>query len=188
MSPDPAVFRRGVRVGIDVGTVRIGVARTDPDATLAVPVTTVLRARPGQRERTDLAELAAIVGQAAPVEVVVGLPVGLDGREGPAAAAVRAFVDEFVEVLQQARLEVPVRLVDERLTTAAATRALRAAGRDARASRAVVDQAAAVVIVQDTVDYERSTGRAPGTVVPRTAAASPAPPPPLTDPDRAVQP
>lgn len=165
-------LRRGVRVGIDVGTVRVGVARTDPDALLAVPVTTVARTA---KNREDLSQLAEIVAEHAPLEVAVGLPVTLAGEEGPAAASVRAYVTELQTVLEEHGLHVPVRLVDERLSTAAATRGLQAAGRDARRSRPVVDQAAAVVILQDTVDFERSTGRAPGTLVPPIA-------PPATDP------
>jgi putative Holliday junction resolvase len=163
-------FRPGVRIGIDVGSVRIGVSRTDPDAVLAVPVTTVARPRRGSAARTDLTELAMIVAEHAPLELVVGLPVTLDGQEGPAVAAVRAYVAELVAELDERHLEVPVRLVDERMSTAVASRHLRAAGRDSRSGRAVIDQAAAVVIVQDTIDFERANGRAPGTVVTPVAA------------------
>ncbi|HEY7858888.1 MAG TPA: Holliday junction resolvase RuvX [Candidatus Nanopelagicales bacterium] len=162
-------FRPGVRIGIDVGSVRIGVSRTDPDAVLAVPVTTVARPRRGSTPRTDLSELATIVAEYAPLELVVGLPVTLDGQEGPAVAAVRDYVAELLAELEERHLDVPVRLVDERLSTAVASRQLRAAGRDTRSGRAVIDQAAAVVIVQDTIDFERATGRAPGTVVSHAA-------------------
>ena len=148
-------LRPGVRVGVDVGSVRIGVARTDPAAILAVPVETV------PRGEGDLARIAGIVAEHGAMEVVVGLPLSLDGRPGPAAAAAR----DFARALAPVVAPVPVRLVDERLSTVSATRGLRAAGRSAKASRSVIDQAAAVEIVQYAVDTERATGHAPGTVV-----------------------
>ena len=148
-------MRPGVRIGIDVGSVRIGVARTDPAAMLAVPVETV------SRGEGDLARIAALVSEHGAVEVVVGLPLSMSGKPGPAAALAR----EFAVLLAPVVAPVPVRLVDERLSTVSATRDLRAAGRSSRTSRAVVDQAAAVVIVQYAVDRERATGRAPGTLV-----------------------
>lgn len=148
-------MRRGIRVGIDVGSVRIGVARTDPSAVLAVPVETVARGD------GDLTRIAAIVAEHEAMEIIVGLPLSMSGRPGPAAAAAR----EFAEVLVPVVAPVPVRLVDERLTTVSATRDLRAAGRTSRNSRAVVDQAAAVAIVQYAVDLERASGDAPGILV-----------------------
>jgi putative Holliday junction resolvase len=147
--------RPGVRIGVDVGSVRIGVARTDPSGMLAVPVETVTRGA------GDLARIAEIVAEHDAVEVVVGLPLSMSGRPGQAAAVARDFAAQLVGVVAP----VPVRLVDERLSTVSATRDLRAAGRTSRASRAVVDQAAAVVIVQYAVDSERATGVAPGTLV-----------------------
>ncbi len=148
-------MRAGTRIGIDVGSVRIGVARTDPSALLAVPVETVARGE------GDLARIAELVVEHDAVEVVVGLPLALSGRPGQAAALAREFAERLVPVVAP----VPVRLVDERLSTVSATRDLRAAGRSARSSRGVVDQAAAVVIVQYAVDRERATGVAPGILV-----------------------
>lgn len=145
-------MRPGVRIGVDVGSVRVGVARTDASALLAVPVETV------SRGEGDLARIAAIVREFAAVEVVVGLPVGLDGREGRAARAAR----DLAVALQPQVDPVPIRLVDERMSTVTASQQLRQAGRSARSSRPVVDQAAAVVILQYAVDTERATGRAPG--------------------------
>jgi putative holliday junction resolvase len=147
--------RPGIRIGIDVGSVRIGVARTDPSGLLAVPVETVARGE------GDLARIAELVVEHEAVEVVVGLPLSMSGKPGPAAAVAREFAGALVAVVAPAT----VRLVDERLSTVSATRDLRAAGRSSRASRAVVDQAAAVVIVQYAVDSERATGVAPGTLV-----------------------
>jgi putative Holliday junction resolvase len=148
-------MRRGVRIGIDVGSVRIGVARTDPDGILATPVETVPRG-PG-----DVDRIAHLVAEYEALEVVVGLPLSMSGRPGPAAEGARVFAEELVPRV----VPVPVRLVDERLSTVSATRGMREAGRSARDSRSVVDQAAAVVIVQYAVDTERATGRAPGTLL-----------------------
>jgi putative pre-16S rRNA nuclease len=147
--------RPGVRIGIDVGSVRIGVARTDPSALLAFPVETVARGD------GDLARIAELVAEHGAIEVVVGLPLSMSGKPGAAADIARQFAVELSPVVAP----VPVRLVDERLSTVSATRDLRAAGRTSRTSRAVVDQAAAVVIVQYAVDSERATGVAPGTLI-----------------------
>jgi putative Holliday junction resolvase len=149
--------RPGVRLGVDVGDVRIGVARSDPAATLATPVETV------RRGAGDLDRLRQLVGETSSIEVVVGLPRSLSGREGPAAGKVR----EYAGRLAAAVAPVPVRLVDERLTTVTAHRQLRAGGRDSRRRRAVVDQAAAVVILQNALDSERSSGTAPGETLER---------------------
>ena len=163
-SPTEPGFRRGIRIGVDVGSVRVGVSRTDPDGLLAVPVATLARPKAVAAPRTDLDGVADLVGEYEPLEVVVGLPVTLDGTEGPATAAVRAWVADLHRVLARRGTPAPVRLVDERMTTAAVTKELRAAGRDARSSRAVVDQAAAVMIVQHALDAERATGAPPGTL------------------------
>jgi putative holliday junction resolvase len=150
-------MRRGRRLGVDVGDVRIGVAESDPDGLIATPVETVARG-PG-----DLARIRGLVEERETVEVVVGLPRSLSGGEGPAAAKVRAFVAELASTL--AGLDVGVRLCDERLSTVTAETALRNQGRKGKKRRAVVDQAAAVVILQNAMDTERATGRPPGEVV-----------------------
>ena len=156
-------MRRGVRLGVDVGDVRIGVAACDPSGMIATPVETVARGA------GDLARLRALVVEHDAVEVVVGLPRSLSGGEGPAAAKVRDFVRGLataldpwpVEHLEPAD-EPRVRLVDERLSTVSAEAVLREQGRKGKRRRAVVDQAAAVVILQNALDTERSTGRPPG--------------------------
>lgn len=145
-------MRRGVRLGIDPGDARIGVARCDPSGILATPVETV------PRGAGDLARLVAIRDEEEAIEIVVGLPRSMSGGEGPAAAKVRAFTDELVVRMRP----TPVRLVDERLTTVSAENMLRERGRKGSKRRAVVDQAAAVVILQHVLDTERSTGAAPG--------------------------
>jgi putative holliday junction resolvase len=150
-------MRRGVRLGIDVGTVRIGVARCDPDGLLATPVETV-KAEP---RGAGLARIARLAAEFEAVEIIVGLPKSLSGREGPAAEKIRAYAAELARRLHP----VPLRLVDERLSTVTATRGLRASGVKSGKSRAVVDQAAAVVILQDALDTERTSGRPPGSAV-----------------------
>jgi putative holliday junction resolvase len=153
-TPDPVRMpvRRGVRLGIDVGSARIGVARCDPGGSLASPLTTVTR---GQG---DLARLAELAERDSVIEVIVGLPTSLSGREGRAAAEARAFARRLAARLAP----VPVRLHDERFTTVTAHDALRTAGRDSRARRTVVDQAAAAVLLQAALDAERSTGQPAG--------------------------
>lgn len=148
-------MRHGVRLGIDPGEARIGVATSDPTGFLATPVETVPRG-PG-----DLDRLAALVAELEVVEVLVGLPVSMSGREGPSAGKVREFADQLAGRLAP----VAVRLCDERLSTVSAEAQLRDRGKKGRKRRAVVDQAAAVVILQHALDTERGTGRAPGQLV-----------------------
>lgn len=147
-------MRAGVRVGIDVGTARIGVARSDLHGMLATPVETVARGD------GDLERIAELVRELDAVEIVVGLPIALSGTETASTADARAFATGV------ARLGLaPVRLVDERLSTVSAHSALRGAGRSSRQSRSVVDQVAAVIILQHALDFERSAGRPPGAAV-----------------------
>lgn len=146
--------RTGVRIGVDVGSVRVGVAVCDPAGLIASPVTTL------RRGRGDLDALASLVAEHEALEVVVGLPTSLSGRPGPAAEAAERYAEGLARVVP-----VPVRLVDERFSTVTATRNLRASGRDTRRGRAVVDQAAAVIILQSALDAERATDVAPGRIV-----------------------
>lgn len=144
--------RPGCRLGVDVGEVRVGVALSDPFGVLATPLVTLKRDRRGG---TDLDALAALVVEHEVVEVVVGLPRTLAGRHGPAARAAQDYADALARRLDQA---VPVRLTDERLTTVAASRMLTSRGVRGRAQRAVVDQAAAVEILQSWLDARRGAG------------------------------
>jgi putative Holliday junction resolvase len=146
----------GVRLGVDPGDVRIGVASSDPSGILATPVETVARGS------GDLDRLATLVEELGAVRVYVGLPRSLSGGEGPSAGKVRGFARELA-----ARLEpVPVRLCDERLSTVTAESQLRSQGRKGKKRRAVVDQAAAVVILQGALERERQTGAYAGEPVP----------------------
>ena len=147
-----------MRLGVDVGAVRIGVAVSDPRGLVATPVETVLRQPAGAG---DVERIAAIAAELDAVEVVVGLPTSMSGREGPAAAAVRTYANTLAAWLAP----LPVRLVDERLTTVSATRELRHAGIGQRKGRPVVDQVAASIILQSALDIERGTGAPPGTLV-----------------------
>jgi putative holliday junction resolvase len=140
-----------------VGSVRIGVARSDPDGLLAVPVETVAAVKPGA-PRTDLARIDELIAEFSVIELIVGLPRSLSGGEGPSATKIR----EYATGLARHVAPIPVRLVDERLTTVSATRELRQTGMRGRRQRSVVDQAAAVVILQNALDTERATGRNPG--------------------------
>ena len=151
-------MRMGVRLGIDPGDARIGVARSDPSGFLASPVETV------RRGKGDLRRIARILEESEAVEVVVGMPRSLSGGEGPAAAKSRVFARSLASRVAP----VPVRLVDERLTTVSAEAMLRDRGRKGSDRRAVVDQAAAVLILQHALDTERQTGRPPGEIVEET--------------------
>lgn len=148
-------MRGGVRLGIDPGDARIGVARSDPAGVLASPVETV------RRGKGDLRRLGRLVAEAEAVEVVVGLPRSLGGGEGPAAAGVREFAARLARQVDP----VPVRLCDERLSTVSAESMLRDRGHRGQRRRAVVDQAAAVVILQHALDTERAAGTPPGEIV-----------------------
>jgi len=152
-----------VRIGVDVGSVRVGVAASDPAGVLASPVTTLRR---DVRRGSDLQALAALVGERDAVEVLVGLPRTLAGRSGQAVDAARAYAAALAGRVEP----VPVRLLDERLTTVTATRQLRESGVRGPAARAAVDAAAAVVLLQAGLDSERSTGAPPGEPVRRTPA------------------
>jgi putative Holliday junction resolvase len=147
-------IRRGIRLGIDVGKARIGVARSDPDGLLATPVETVPRA--GE----PVSRILALAAEHGAAELVVGLPLNLSGAETPSTADARAFAGELATASA-----LPVRMVDERLSTVTAHAALRSTGRTQRTSRSIVDQVAAVVLLQHALDIERQTGNPPGETV-----------------------
>lgn len=147
--------RPGVRLAVDPGSVRIGVARCDPDGVLATPLTIV------RRGKGDVDALASLAEAEEAMEILVGLPTSLSGREGPAAAAAK----QFAATLAARVAPLPVRLVDERFTTATAHDALRAGGRDSRARRRIVDSAAAAVLLEAALESERRTGLPPGDLV-----------------------
>ena len=143
------------RLGIDVGTVRIGVAVCPGNTQLAMPVETV------SRGDGDLARIAAIALERGAEIIFVGDPITLAGKVEQAAKAAREFASELADHVP----ELEVRMVDERLTTAESARSLASAGRDTRNARKVIDQAAAVSILQNAVDTEAITGERAGTKV-----------------------
>ena len=150
-------------MGVDIGSVRIGVARSDPGGVLASPLATV------RRGRGDLDRIAGLAAENQAIEVIVGLPASLSGREERAAADARKFAAALAGRLASGSGApgdtAGVRLFDERFSTVTAHGALAEGGRDERARRPVVDQAAAAVLLQAALDAERSTGRPPGEAV-----------------------
>ena len=146
---------RGRRLGIDVGTVRIGVSVSDPDAILATPVETVRR----DRRAGHLRRLTALVRDLEVVEVVVGLPRTLADRSGSSAEDAVGVAEAIAGLISP----VPVRLADERLTTVSAARSLREAGVRAKDQRGLIDQVAAVAILQGWLDQRRNTAATSGT-------------------------
>jgi putative pre-16S rRNA nuclease len=144
---------RGRRLGIDVGSVRVGVAICDPDGILASPLVTLARDNTrGDHIPGDMSEIKQLVEEYEAVEVVVGLPITLAGKEGTAAGLARQYVDVLESVVDP----VPVLLADERMSTAVAARRLSERGVRGRRQRAVVDQAAAVEILQGWLDARRA--------------------------------
>ncbi|MFC9919126.1 Holliday junction resolvase RuvX [Agromyces binzhouensis] len=150
-------MRSGARLGIDVGRARIGVARCDPSAILAVPVETV--ARSAEDDGTDIRRVLELASEFDAIELVVGHPLSMSGR--PTASTDDAV--GFAERLAAAG--GTVRLVDERMSTVSAQQALRSAGKSSRKQRPIIDQAAAVIILQHAIDAERASGTAPGRTI-----------------------
>lgn len=146
-------MRRGRRIAFDPGSVRIGVAVCDPDAILASPHEPVAA--------DDGASLRELIAEVEPIEIVIGLPRGLDGNEGPAAQAARSFASEIASAV-----DFPVRLVDERLSTVEAQRGFHDQDLSIRQSRGMIDSAAASVVLQHALDAERWSGQPPGEVLP----------------------
>ncbi|WP_262283851.1 Holliday junction resolvase RuvX [Micromonospora sp. MA102] len=148
-----AELSRGVRLGVDVGQVRVGVARSDPHGVLATPLVTLARDLTTGPDAvpTDIAELVRLAAEHEAVEIVVGLPVNLAGKHGPAAANVSAYAARLADVMGS----IPVTLTDERMSTVVASRRLAERGVRGKRQRAVVDQAAAVEILQSWLDAQR---------------------------------
>ncbi|MGY2063971.1 Holliday junction resolvase RuvX [Blastococcus sp. SYSU DS0619] len=139
---------RGRVLGVDVGTVRVGVALSDPTRMLASPLETLRRAK----DKADLDKLAALVVEHEVTEVVVGEPVHLSGASGSSAQDAADYAQELADRIP----DVPVNLIDERLSTVTAASHLREGGIDSRRQRAVIDQAAAVVILQQYLDSRQA--------------------------------
>ena len=146
-------MRSGVRLGVDVGTVRIGVARSDLHGMLATPLETVVRGT------GDVERVLSLAAEVDAIEIVVGLPLALSGRETASTDDARRFAERL------AASGIAVRLVDERLSTVSANAAIRTSGRSQKQARPVIDQIAAVIILQHALDHERAGVSLPGTLV-----------------------
>jgi putative Holliday junction resolvase len=146
-------MRRGVRLGVDVGTVRIGVSKSDPDGILASPLATVRRAEDG----SDVRSVVDLATEHGAISIAVGYPLALSGRTTRSTQDAVAFA-----VRLSSASPVPVRLVDERLTTVSAAAALHAAGKTSRRQRAIIDRSAAAIILQHALESERRTGHPAG--------------------------
>jgi putative Holliday junction resolvase len=144
-------MRHGRRIALDPGSVRIGVAVCDRDGILASPH------EPVPADSPEL--LDTLIADIDPIEILVGLPRGLDGKEGDAALKARTFARDLAS-----SVGIPVRLVDERLSTVQAQRGFHAQGRSIRQSRGMIDSASAAVVLQHALDTERATGQPPGEV------------------------
>lgn len=143
-------MRIGPRLGVDVGTARVGLARCDREGLLATPLVTLAR-------ESALAEIVGVVAEVDPLEIVVGLPLALSGRETASTHDAKEFARQLANVVAR-----PVRLVDERLTTVQAAQNLRSAGKSSRGHKAVIDQVAAVILLQHAIDAEKLRGVPPG--------------------------
>ena len=146
-------IRPGVRLAVDVGRVRVGIARCDRDGLMAIPVDTSPRAE-------AVKALRALIAEYSPLEVIVGLPINLAGEH---TASTEDAVD-FAKTLQGV-VDVPVRLVDERLSTVSAMAGLHQSGKSAKSAKPLIDQASAVIILQHCLDTEKGTGIPPGVLV-----------------------
>ncbi|WP_020015440.1 Holliday junction resolvase RuvX [Promicromonospora sukumoe] len=172
---------RGARLGVDVGMARIGLAASDPDGLVATPVETVPRVLAGSGKQgapsakqqaqsatgttADVRRIVDEVVERFAAVVYVGLPRHLSGKEGAATADARRFAARLTVALAAAGEHTAVRLVDERMTTVSAHQALHAAGRKTKKHRSVIDQAAAVIILQSALDAERAKGERAGELV-----------------------
>ena len=145
-----------MKFGVDVGMARVGVALCDPDGVLATPLKTLKR---DLKKHSDVRVLLKLVAEHEAVQVFVGLPRSLRGHETGSTQMAREYAALVAEGLQDPAPRVSVRLIDERLTTVSAHRALHESGLDGRKHREVVDQVAAADILQQALDMQKSLGR-----------------------------
>lgn len=150
-------MRRGRRLAVDVGRVRLGIALCDQEAILASPLDAVARSSSVTDTIEAIAKLAKFHGV---IEVYVGDPISLSGKETDSTSDARLFASRL-----SSSVDVPVRLIDERFTTVAATTKLRASGISAKDSKYIIDSASAVEILESALSYEKSSGLAPGILV-----------------------
>jgi putative Holliday junction resolvase len=150
-------MRTGRRLAVDVGKVRIGIAICDSEAILSSPLEAVARLSSASDTVTSIAELVDVHGV---IEVYVGDPLSLSGKETASTNDARLIASELSKALA-----IPVRMIDERLTTVTATAKLRASGISAKDSKSIIDSASAVEILETALSFEKSSGLAPGHLV-----------------------
>ena len=146
-------IRPGVRLAIDVGRARVGIARSDQAGLMAVPVETAPR-------DTATNVVVGLVGEYSPLEVVVGLPLNMAGAHTASTDDAIEFARSLARVVN-----VPVRMVDERLSTVSAMAGLHDSGKTVKSAKPLIDQASAVIILQHCLDTEKNTGTPPGFLV-----------------------
>ena len=164
--PDTGTYPRGVKLGVDVGTVRVGLSACDPDGILASPVRTLKR---DAKRNSDVGVIVRQAAERGAVQIFVGLPRTLRGQEGPSAVMAGEYASLLVEALHDAGLDIPVNLIDERLSTVSAHRNLHDAGLSSKEHRKVVDQLAAAGILQHAIEMQKSRGQDVGRRVPAPA-------------------
>lgn len=147
-------MRRGKRLAIDVGSVRIGLASCDAEGILSSPL-------PALKRMSQVSEVVtsikALVSDLEIIEVIVGDPISMSGNVTSSTTDAREIAMEIASAIS-----IPVRLVDERLTTVSAQAKLRQAGKDSREAKSFIDSASAVEILEQALNTERATGYAPG--------------------------
>lgn len=151
-------MRNGTRLALDIGRARIGVARSDVLGSVAVPLQTINTANDG----SDVTELVAIIEELQPLEIIVGLPLLMSGKEGEAARMARSYARRLARKIGPS---IAIRLLDERLTSASAHKRLQEAGHRSSDHRKMVDQVAATLILEQALQLEANTGQAPGELV-----------------------
>jgi putative Holliday junction resolvase len=139
-------MQRGRRIAFDYGDVRIGVAASDADSILVSPITTL-----STSSKNLLKELSAIFEEISPIEIYVGRPTNLSGLDGSATSKAIDFSKELESITQ-----IPVKLIDERMSTVSASKQLREAGKDAKHAKSVIDMAAAVAILEFAISVEKA--------------------------------
>lgn len=171
-----AGYPQGIKLGVDVGTVRVGLAICDRDAILATPYKTLDR---NAKKNSDVRVIASLAQELGAVQIIVGLPRTMKGEEHASARMATEYADLLAAELAGRGLEVAVNLVDERLSSVTAHRNLHEAGMSSRNHRKVVDQVAAAGILQHAIDMQKARGTDVGSRVsapPRPQPSGPAEP------------
>ena len=143
-------MRRGVRLALDVGSVRIGVAVCDADGIMALPLSTITFSADAVNE------IAAIVSEYEAIAVYVGKPINLAGVDTKSTTLAIDFARKLATLVDDPAISI--RMIDERLSTVSAHRDLHSAGRNTKNSKEIIDQAAAVIILEQALDSEKRQG------------------------------